>query len=243
MLENYKTLLRPRALLNACEQLINNSGWKYKLRIRILTREIITNKVPFAFSLQRQKEHHIARSRTICLMCFVVTNHVTTRLSTIFLPPVLSLVLNRPRAENLPEDRNFDCTKCYFISEKTSVYSQIKVTLYCISAETTLCCSVELILKMLSGDEEPAPSTEAVASKVKQWLSWSWKYLWGIWFLMIVALIWTFRGPLRVRENISFGNSLIRIAIYLVLLAKLYTCRYLKVNQINSNHQQNWAVG
>ena len=59
-------------------------------------------------------------------------------------------------------------------------------------------------------DSDVIPTQEApadgVGSKIKQWISWSWKYLWGIWFLMIVGLLWTFRGPLRLRENINFGE-------------------------------------
>jgi len=47
---------------------------------------------------------------------------------------------------------------------------------------------------------------DSIGFKIKQWVSWSWRYLWGIWFLMIVGLLWTFRGPLRLKENINFAS-------------------------------------
>eukprot|EP00794_Sanderia_malayensis_P007017 gene7017-7802_t len=61
---------------------------------------------------------------------------------------------------------------------------------------------------MLSNEEELNPTVVAdgFTAKIKQWITWSWKYLWGIWFLMIIALVWTFRGPLRLRENINFAG-------------------------------------
>ena len=65
---------------------------------------------------------------------------------------------------------------------------------------------------MVSDDDSDSASQlprnngdESIGCKVKQWISWSWRYLWGIWFLMIVGLLWTFRGPLRLKENINFG--------------------------------------
>lgn len=57
----------------------------------------------------------------------------------------------------------------------------------------------------MAGEEEVAAVSSGFASKIKQWISWSWKYLWGIWFMMIIALVWTFRGPLRLREYINFA--------------------------------------
>ena len=59
----------------------------------------------------------------------------------------------------------------------------------------------------MAGEEEVAAVSSGFASKIKQWISWSWKYLWGIWFMMIIALVWTFRGPLRLREYINFGEE------------------------------------
>ena len=61
-----------------------------------------------------------------------------------------------------------------------------------------------------------APEEEAPASTSKQensfifklysWISWSWKYLWGIWFFLIVFLFWFVRGPLKLKESINMGK-------------------------------------
>ena len=55
----------------------------------------------------------------------------------------------------------------------------------------------------MANKDRPA---EGLITKIKQWISWSWKYLWGIWFLMIVVLLWTLRGPLKLIESLNFGK-------------------------------------
>ncbi|KXJ16905.1 protein ST7 homolog [Exaiptasia diaphana] len=40
-------------------------------------------------------------------------------------------------------------------------------------------------------------------SKIKQWVGWSWTYLWGFWFLLVIFLLYILRTPLRLKENFS----------------------------------------
>ena len=44
----------------------------------------------------------------------------------------------------------------------------------------------------------------------KNWIVWSWTYLWAFWFLLVVFVLYYLRGPLKISENIGMG--------------KLYTC-------------------
>uniref|UniRef100_A0A6P8IUU7 Protein ST7 homolog n=1 Tax=Actinia tenebrosa TaxID=6105 RepID=A0A6P8IUU7_ACTTE len=48
--------------------------------------------------------------------------------------------------------------------------------------------------------------------KIKQWVGWSWTYLWGFWFLLVIFLLYVLRTPLRLKENfnlvIMFLNTL-----------------------------------
>ncbi|EDO40754.1 predicted protein [Nematostella vectensis] len=39
--------------------------------------------------------------------------------------------------------------------------------------------------------------------KVKQWVGWSWTYLWGFWFLLVIFLLYILRAPLRLKENMN----------------------------------------
>lgn len=43
-------------------------------------------------------------------------------------------------------------------------------------------------------------------SLVKRWLTWSWKYLWLLWFILVVFLIYLLRGPLKINENITMAS-------------------------------------
>ena len=45
-------------------------------------------------------------------------------------------------------------------------------------------------------------------SKIKQWIGWSWTYLWGFWFLLVIFLLYVLRTPLRLKENLNLGESL-----------------------------------
>ncbi|EYB84182.1 hypothetical protein Y032_0322g2458 [Ancylostoma ceylanicum] len=46
-----------------------------------------------------------------------------------------------------------------------------------------------------------------VLSKVKSWLTWSWTYLWALWFLLVVVLVYILRGPLKITESIENASS------------------------------------
>ena len=50
-------------------------------------------------------------------------------------------------------------------------------------------------------------------SKIKQWIGWSWTYLWGFWFLLVIFLLYVLRTPLRLKENLNLGESLLIICL------------------------------
>uniref|UniRef100_A0A915KDN4 Protein ST7 homolog n=1 Tax=Romanomermis culicivorax TaxID=13658 RepID=A0A915KDN4_ROMCU len=39
--------------------------------------------------------------------------------------------------------------------------------------------------------------------RLKSWITWSWTYLWALWFLLVVALIYILRGPLKIGESLE----------------------------------------
>ena len=43
--------------------------------------------------------------------------------------------------------------------------------------------------------------------KLKSWLSWSWTYIWAIWFAMVLVLIYVLRSPLKLQETLATGKS------------------------------------
>ncbi|XP_067124667.1 suppressor of tumorigenicity 7 protein homolog isoform X3 [Centruroides vittatus] len=43
-------------------------------------------------------------------------------------------------------------------------------------------------------------------SNIKRWLSWSWTYLWLLWFILVIFLVYVLRGPLRISENIAMAS-------------------------------------
>lgn len=49
--------------------------------------------------------------------------------------------------------------------------------------------------------------SNTVLSKVQSWISWSWRYLCGIWFLLIMLLVWVLRGPLRLKDNLNLASA------------------------------------
>lgn len=51
-------------------------------------------------------------------------------------------------------------------------------------------------------------------SKIKQWIGWSWTYLWGFWFLLVIFLLYVLRTPLRLKENLNLGKSSIIICLW-----------------------------
>jgi hypothetical protein len=49
-------------------------------------------------------------------------------------------------------------------------------------------------------------------SKIKSWITWTWAYLWLLWFILVLFLFYILKGPLKLTENVStatvFFNTL-----------------------------------
>ncbi|TRY63118.1 hypothetical protein TCAL_04929 [Tigriopus californicus] len=43
-------------------------------------------------------------------------------------------------------------------------------------------------------------------SKLKDWIVWSWTYLWAFWFLLVVFVLYYLRGPLKIGENVGMAT-------------------------------------
>ncbi|XP_078369534.1 protein ST7 homolog isoform X2 [Oculina patagonica] len=52
--------------------------------------------------------------------------------------------------------------------------------------------------------DEPSGVQRSI-SKIKQWIGWSWTYLWGFWFLLVIFLLYVLRTPLRLKENLNLA--------------------------------------
>lgn len=64
----------------------------------------------------------------------------------------------------------------------------------------------KVILTQLNKDQKHNKDQEnSFIFKAHSWICWSWKYLWGIWFFLIVFLFWFLRGPLKLKESINMG--------------------------------------
>lgn len=59
---------------------------------------------------------------------------------------------------------------------------------------------------------DEASGVQRSIGKIKQWIGWSWTYLWGFWFLLVIFLLYVLRTPLRLKENLNLGGSLIFIS-------------------------------
>uniref|UniRef100_A0A914UR84 Protein ST7 homolog n=1 Tax=Plectus sambesii TaxID=2011161 RepID=A0A914UR84_9BILA len=42
--------------------------------------------------------------------------------------------------------------------------------------------------------------------RLKSWVTWSWTYLWALWFLLVIALIYILRGPLKISESLESAS-------------------------------------
>ncbi len=47
--------------------------------------------------------------------------------------------------------------------------------------------------------------------RLKSWVTWSWTYLWALWFLLVVALIYILRGPLKITESLESGTRVLSV--------------------------------
>jgi len=43
--------------------------------------------------------------------------------------------------------------------------------------------------------------------RLKGWITWTWTYLWLLWFILVVFLFYILKGPLKLTENVSTGNK------------------------------------
>ena len=41
--------------------------------------------------------------------------------------------------------------------------------------------------------------------RFKSWITWTWTYLWLLWFILVVFLFYILKGPLKLTENVSTG--------------------------------------
>lgn len=39
--------------------------------------------------------------------------------------------------------------------------------------------------------------------RLRSWVTWSWTYLWAVWFLLVLALVYILRGPLKISESLE----------------------------------------
>lgn len=51
---------------------------------------------------------------------------------------------------------------------------------------------------------------QMVLNRLKSWLTWSWTYLWALWFILVLVLVYILRGPLKISE--SFENGMFTTA-------------------------------
>ncbi|KAM3726618.1 Protein MON2 [Dirofilaria immitis] len=40
-------------------------------------------------------------------------------------------------------------------------------------------------------------------TRLRSWVTWSWTYLWALWFLLVIALVYILRGPLHITESLE----------------------------------------
>merc|ERR1712021_72405 len=45
-----------------------------------------------------------------------------------------------------------------------------------------------------------------VLNKLKEFIVWSWTYLWAFWFLLVVFVLYYLRGPLKIAENVAMAT-------------------------------------
>ncbi|GCB84731.1 hypothetical protein scyTo_0025420, partial [Scyliorhinus torazame] len=39
--------------------------------------------------------------------------------------------------------------------------------------------------------------------RLKRCVSWSWTYLWALWFVLVLGLLYILRAPLKLHQNLS----------------------------------------
>ena len=62
--------------------------------------------------------------------------------------------------------------------------------------------------------------------KLKSALLMSWaylKYLWAVWFLLVVVLIYYLWGPFKIRDNVVQGKTIIELFIIFLTIWQLFS--------------------
>uniref|UniRef100_A0A915PNJ3 Protein ST7 homolog n=1 Tax=Setaria digitata TaxID=48799 RepID=A0A915PNJ3_9BILA len=44
-------------------------------------------------------------------------------------------------------------------------------------------------------------------TRLRSWVTWSWTYLWALWFLLVIALVYILRGPLHITESLESASA------------------------------------
>ncbi|VBB29493.1 unnamed protein product [Acanthocheilonema viteae] len=44
-------------------------------------------------------------------------------------------------------------------------------------------------------------------TRLRSWVTWSWTYLWALWFLLVIALVYILRGPLHITESLESAST------------------------------------
>ncbi|XP_046881381.1 suppressor of tumorigenicity 7 protein-like isoform X1 [Hypomesus transpacificus] len=50
------------------------------------------------------------------------------------------------------------------------------------------------------------PQSLGFTDKLKSWLSWSWTYICGIWFVMVLTMIYILRSPLKLQDTLTSAS-------------------------------------
>lgn len=67
--------------------------------------------------------------------------------------------------------------------------------------------SVYIVTESKMADtSNPNAQNLGFTEKLKTWLSWSWTYIWALWFAMVLVLLYVLRSPLKLQETLSTGN-------------------------------------
>ncbi|XP_023681413.1 suppressor of tumorigenicity 7 protein-like isoform X2 [Paramormyrops kingsleyae] len=58
----------------------------------------------------------------------------------------------------------------------------------------------------MADTSNPSGQNLGFTEKLKTWLSWSWTYIWALWFAMVLVLIYVLRSPLKLQETLSTAS-------------------------------------
>ena len=55
-----------------------------------------------------------------------------------------------------------------------------------------------------------------ILDRLKSWFTWTWTYLWLLWFILVVFLFYVLKGPLKLTENVSTGKCVAKLKYFIV---------------------------